>query len=49
MRLDESWLCDVSDQHESSTPVAKPAQQFGHAMQIYIIIIIHFFRNWFLL
>ena len=32
-----------------SDTVAKPARQFGHAMQIQIIIIIHFFRNRFLL
>ena len=34
---------------ESVDAVAKTARQFGHAMQIQIIIIIHFFRNWFLL
>ena len=29
--------------------VAKPTRQFGHAMQIKVIIIIHFFRNSFLI
>ena len=33
----------------TAAAVAKPARRFGHALQISIIIIIHFFRNWFLI
>ena len=47
------WLINQSLVHAEVTnhalhilSQAKPARQFGHAMQIKIIIIIHFFRNY---